>query len=713
MEADLIRFAPLFAGLSEQEQETLLGNFQSGQCAVNQALFSTGDTSEFFYLIKQGFVRLSAEGGQTLATLGTGSVLGETSLFRGASQDVTAIAVSDLEYWELSDSKLREIILQTPSIGLKLSQNFGNLLVQMQDYIVHRLSTIPELSPLPAYTLQAVSGQLQPRQLNSGQQVYGSGEAATGLFIVEQGTVELRVDGQDNTNDVQQLAPGSLFGVIPLLAHKPYTHSAIAAEDSLLWMLPANDFQVLNNQHPGLRRSLANSFQARLGKADQEQAAKLLAEMPLFQDLPRPVLDVMAQTILLQHLPAGEVVYRIGDLGDALYMIDNGEVELIGQTSGGTVEEHGRIGAGGFFGESSLLTGQMRVEDARSVRHSNLWILYKSDIDELALQYPVIGQAINDGMASRLAMEAQGGNDEKFRQFRLLADLSDEDLQQVVEYLRPTRYRAEEQIFRASSPADMLFLVESGQVRMQPLSGGSWAIGEGDSFGERSLLTNQPHNASAFAETDVDLWTLSKQDFDHLLNRYPSLAINLSRLLSEQFAEQSTSGVGVPQNVPPGMPQGMQHGGRPAQGMAPGQPGQVPPPPPMYGAGANPSDPMGQGSMPPGVGPTGLTPGISSTNLPPQQQQFAPPNSQQYLVPYQSQQYPARVGASGPYGGPPASGFGGWFSTLGVWGKLRFVLVILFLLWLIVVSGPYILYTMLSGVSAITGIPVYAMAPWI
>ncbi|MEM7538070.1 MAG: cyclic nucleotide-binding domain-containing protein, partial [Chloroflexota bacterium] len=669
------------------------------------------------------------EGGQTLATLGTGSVLGETSLFRGTPQDVTAIAVSDLEYGELSDRDLREIILQTPSIGLKLSQNFGNLLVQMQDYIVHRLSNIPELNPIPPYTLQAVAGQLQPRQLTTGQQIYGVGEASSGLFIVEDGAIELRTESAYDSNDSQTLGPGALFGVIPLLANKPYTHSAIASTDALLWMLPSNDFHVLNNQHPGLRRSLGNNFQARLGQPDQEQAAQRFAEMPLFQNMPPMAHSAMAQKMLLQHLPAGEVVYHIGDLGDAIYMIENGEIELIGQTATGTVEEKGRIGAGGFFGESSLLSGQMRVEDARAVRHTNLWILYKSDLDQLALQHPEIGQALNEAVSSQLA--PQGVDEEKFRQFRLLADLSDADLQQVIEYLRPTRYRAEEQIFRASTPADMLFLVESGQVRIQPLSGGGWVIGQGDSFGERALLTNQPHNASAIAETDVDLWTLSKQDFDHLLNRYPSLAINLSRLLSERFAEQSTAG------ATPGMPFGAQPGGtQPGAGMqpglAPGQPMQVPPPgpppggpprqgmPPGYGGLTPPpggSDGMPQGMTPgmtPGMVPGGMSQGVSSTNLQPNLQPsgFAPPPNQQYLAPYQSNQYPAPyVGASGPYGGPPPSGFSGWFSTLSLWGKLRFVLLVLLLLWLIVVSAPYALYTMLSGVSAITGVPVHVMAP--
>ena len=78
-------------------------------------------------------------------------------------------------------------------------------------------------------------------------------------------------------------------------------------------------------------------------------------------------------------------------------------------------------------------------------------------------------------------------------------------------------------------------------MRIQPLSGGGWLLGPGEAFGERALLTNQPHNAGAVAETDVDVWTLSKSDFDVLMQRYPSLAISMSRILSQRLAKMDSA----------------------------------------------------------------------------------------------------------------------------------------------------------------------------
>ncbi len=50
-------------------------------------------------------------------------------------------------------------------------------------------------------------------------------------------------------------------------------------------------------------------------------------------------------------------------------------------------------------------------------------------------------------------------------------------------------------------------------------------------------MTNQPHNATAVAETDVDVWTLAKSDFDMLMGLYPGLALSMSRILTQRLTQ--------------------------------------------------------------------------------------------------------------------------------------------------------------------------------
>lgn len=82
---------------------------------------------------------------------------------------------------------------------------------------------------------------------------------------------------------------------------------------------------------------------------------------------------------------------------------------------------------------------------------------------------------------------------------------------------------------------------------MQPLAGGTgWVVGEGELFGEHAVLTNQLRGQHAYAETEVDLLTISREALEQLMMRLPSLAMSLSRLLSQRMSESTVQAAPVP-----------------------------------------------------------------------------------------------------------------------------------------------------------------------
>nr|HRJ43465.1 cyclic nucleotide-binding domain-containing protein [Caldilineaceae bacterium] len=340
-----------------------------------------------------------------------------------------------------------------------------------------------------------------------------------------------------------------------------YTESAYAARPSLVWVLPTQDYHRLGSHFPALRRALGRRVRSRLSRSDQTQAVIRLAQTPIFAQMSPENLQAIAQRLVLNHVPAGEPIYRTGEPGDALYLVDAGEAEMTIENAHGIVEELDRVGAGGYFGEISLLTGRNRTDNAVATRNTNLWVLYKTDLDELVGLYPAIGSTLNQVVASRLSAQEDSVDENHYRRFPLLANLSSHDLKAVVSSLRPTRFRPGEMIFRAGTPGEMLYLVERGHVRMQPLAGSnSWVLGEGEILGEQSVLSNQLQGQSAYAETEVDLLTIGREDLEALMMRIPSLSMSLSRLLSQRMGDPGMTpatpfpGEGQPQagyNQPP------------------------------------------------------------------------------------------------------------------------------------------------------------------
>jgi CRP-like cAMP-binding protein len=753
-----LTFAPLFAGLTDAEREKLGEGFTHGQIDNGSTLFRSGDPAGGLYLLEQGFVRMTTESGQTLATLGPGSILGDAALFRAAPEDVTAQAVSPVEFWMLSDRALRDLIVQNPAIGIKLSQSFGAQIVQMEEYLVYRLSKTPELQALPQNTLQAVASQLRPKVITAGQALFRAGETPTGFFLLESGALEMQGEGARaafapsataastasaqsdtapereagtsspatesrststytprsltpasnappaaspvastpastttnggyNSEGGRPVAPGSIVGALALLTNKPYNVTAMATADSLVWGFSADTFHAVNSRHPGLRRSLARSMKARLSRADQVQAVARLQQMPLFADAPVPVMQALAQRMVLQHVPAGDRVYRVGEAGEALYLVEQGEIELTAENAMGVIEEKARIGGNGFFGELSVLTGQVRNEDATATRNTNLWLLNKSDLDAVAAQNPPLSRVLSQALATRLEQgSAPAVDDSRLRNFETLAPLSASEMQQVVEYLKPTRFRAGEPIFRINAPADQMYFIERGQVRIQPISGGSYVLGPGDEFGERSLLSNQPHNASAGAETDVDAWSLNKTDFAVLMSVAPALASNISRMLSQRLGQ-----LGAGMGGAPGLAQG-------GQGAPYGQPAMQSVPRGRQPAGQPPPDQSGYSR--PGqqnYQPQGYQQGYGSQGQPGNPQQpYGPPGYQQGFAPGgeydEYEDYPPAKA--------PRRGIGAWYGGLTTWGKIRTLILILLVLWIIVVAVPWAILRMAGLVSS-------------
>jgi small-conductance mechanosensitive channel len=94
-------------------------------------------------------------------------------------------------------------------------------------------------------------------------------------------------------------------------------------------------------------------------EADDERVARLtrmIAGVPVLASLLREGHEALARSAREHVYGDGEVIVREGDAGTSMFVIADGEVAV----TIGAGHEVARIGAGGFFGEMSLLTGDPR-----------------------------------------------------------------------------------------------------------------------------------------------------------------------------------------------------------------------------------------------------------------------------------------------------------------------------------------------------------------
>lgn len=571
MKEELLSRVPLFSGLTAAERAALAEHARLRTYQPDEQVFARGTPSDAFFLVHEGWVRLAHEGGRSaVATLGPGSLLGEADFFAGTLRNINAYAMTPLSLWVFEGAAIEDTIRRYPELGIKLGIALGCGIAQYRPYLVDCLAHVPLLQGLDREGRQAMAERLTPQRYQPNQVIFRSGDVPSGLFLVESGTVRLISD----QGRALELGPGATCGELAALTNKPHTQTAQAATEVVVWQLSQTEFARLIESYPHLRLAMGRNLRAPLSAADRVQAAAVLGRIPLFAELSRTELDDVAAHLVVRHVPAGENVYEPGDPGDAMYVVESGQVEIVASDEARRPRSLARMIPGDFFGEMALLTGQSRTVTARAVAHTNLWVLYRSDFDRLLVQHPGLTTSLSRALRERLAQARGSSIAAHLHKLATMGDLTRMQLDELARRLTPHTFQAGSIIFRQGWLGDTLYFIESGRVELVASTPRGPVVletlGSGDFCGEAPLLTGRSHTATARVVEDARLWALSKSDFDGLAAKHPKLAVVLSRALSERQADAlNTLRAGAP---PPAPRQAPSSGAGRSPQAAPGRP---------------------------------------------------------------------------------------------------------------------------------------------
>ena len=96
-------------------------------------------------------------------------------------------------------------------------------------------------------------------------------------------------------------------------------------------------------------------------------------------------------------------------------------------------------------------------------------------------------------------------------------------------------FKAGTTIFREGEEAHELFVIKSGDMRIQIGNRTVSELSADHIFGEMALIDNQPRSASAIAVTDVELVPVSEKQFLFLVGQTPYFALKVMRVLAQRL----------------------------------------------------------------------------------------------------------------------------------------------------------------------------------
>ncbi|KAJ8600544.1 hypothetical protein CTAYLR_007925 [Chrysophaeum taylorii] len=191
------------------------------------------------------------------------------------------------------------------------------------------------------------------------------------------------------------------------------------------------------------------------------------------------------------ELAAGDALFRAGDKSSEFYVVEEGSVQA------GVVFNEGET-----LGDASLLVDSaMRRVDGQALTDVVLWSL-----DRETFRLAVASLSESRASIVKLALE----------RVPILRDLDSRLLDRLSRLVSLARYARNQRIIAKGAPGREMFVVASGRVACRDADGatGDLVLSEGDHFGERALLYDEPRAANVYAlDPDTRCFVVAKAVF--------------------------------------------------------------------------------------------------------------------------------------------------------------------------------------------------------
>lgn len=161
-----------------------------------------------------------------------------------------------------------------------------------------------------------------------------------------------------------------------------------------------------------------------------------------------------------------------------------------------------------------------------------------------------LGGGVPGSLSRMCTPEGRGGPPEAGREAnmqpaavlsqRLFSSLSPDQVAQLESIAQRRSFRAGQVVFYKGDPAEAMYFILKGQVRIVlPSQSGEEAVlgvlQGGDFFGELSVFDGEPRSATVVATEPTETVALHRYDFLQFLRANPNVALDLLRILSSRL----------------------------------------------------------------------------------------------------------------------------------------------------------------------------------
>jgi CRP-like cAMP-binding protein len=280
----------------------------------------------------------------------------------------------------------------------------------------------------------------------------------------------------------------------------------------------------------------AEAALARFGQSkDSVPDNTTLPRLPLFGELPPPVLAKLLAALQVREYSEGKYVVQQGDHGREAFLLARGVLNVVRQDpdQNATLAV---LGPGALFGEMALVSNAPRAASVIAVEPAHVLVGQRSQLEELAQKDPTIGRELGQFCHQRMIANL-------IRHSRILSAVEPAKRHELVARFSTQTFQPGAVLVRQGQEAGSLFLIASGGVEVRSGADGEGdrvvlaQPGPGDVVGEISLVLRRPATADVVAVHTTVALELTRDQFHAAIREHPGLLQELYEVATQREEE--------------------------------------------------------------------------------------------------------------------------------------------------------------------------------
>src|SRR6266508_3245020 len=134
----------------------------------------------------------------------------------------------------------------------------------------------------------------------------------------------------------------------------------------------------------------------------QEMTLDAIRSVPLFASLDDEAAGDLRNLLRVREVPGGDALFRAGDQGDAMYLIESGRVRITVSDDDQKPIVLAELARGDFFGEMAIIDGKQRSADATVFEDARFAVLSRENFLSFIQSNPTVALEMLSATFSRL-----------------------------------------------------------------------------------------------------------------------------------------------------------------------------------------------------------------------------------------------------------------------------------------------------------------------